>query len=241
MTRVDHYVLLRLRSGTGLVGHYTCRRNDYRFHPPVCGRYSTGHPAFLTLFKDKFIDLWRTWWQSHSNLGLGVPAEHRDNDAQLQSAVTVIPSRGGSHWLTQLIGSTRSLFHLGTADRCTRCLLRSCDCRPEGCCILVKQGKSKMPYFAWTHPGEDTCKVCNKSYTRFTISGCVAIDSWSTVNFVHWPYAAWGSTRIMWLPHQRSKVKGFRIEWLIDKKRSGNRKGLIPLFQIPRYRCTAQS
>ena len=122
MTRLDHYVLIRLRSCAGLGGHDTCNRRDYRFHLAACNRFSRNRPALLTLFNDKYIDDWRNWWQLHFNLSLGIPLEHHDNDGTI-----TVCGNPFQRTVTQLIAGTLSLFHLGSDERYTRCLLKSCN------------------------------------------------------------------------------------------------------------------
>ena len=122
MTRLDHYILIRLRSGGNLTGHDSCDRHDYRFHLAACNRYSKGRPMLLTLFNDKLIDAWRNWWRSHFNLGLGIPSEHQDNNG----TVTVC-GNPFQRTVTQLVAGTLTLFHLGVDDRCARCHLARCD------------------------------------------------------------------------------------------------------------------
>jgi len=123
LSRLDHYILLRIRSGTGVTGHDGCPGVDDRFHRVSCDRYLAKRPRFPTLFNDKRIPEWRDWWQSHFNLGLGIPSEHEDNDG-----VVTVCGNPFQRTVTQLINGTLSLFHLGAPDsRCTRCLLKSCD------------------------------------------------------------------------------------------------------------------
>jgi len=62
LSRLDHYVLLRIRSGTGLVGHDGCQGVDDRFHLVSCDRYLAKRSRFPTLFNDKRIPEWRDWW-----------------------------------------------------------------------------------------------------------------------------------------------------------------------------------
>jgi len=120
LSRLDHYILLRIRSGTGVTGHDGCPGVD-PFHLVSCDRYLTKRPRFRTLFKDKRVPEWRDWWQSHFNLGLCIPSEHHDNDW-----VVTVCGNSFQRTVTQLINGTLSLFHLGTPDdRCPRCLLKS--------------------------------------------------------------------------------------------------------------------
>ena len=72
LSRLDHYILLRLRSGTNVIGHDDCRGKSDRFHLVSCDRYLAKRPRFPTLFNDKPVHDWCDWWQSHFNLGMGI-------------------------------------------------------------------------------------------------------------------------------------------------------------------------
>ena len=91
LSRLDHYILLRIRSGRHVVGHDGCQGVNDRFHLMSCNRYLAKRPRFPTLFNDKRIPDWRDWWQSHFNLCMSIPSEHMDNDWM----VTVT---GSWHW-----------------------------------------------------------------------------------------------------------------------------------------------
>src|SRR5207302_10339782 len=59
LSRMDSYVLLRIRSGTGLVGHDDCEGKDARHHWVECPRYERGRPARDTLYKDSAVPAWK--------------------------------------------------------------------------------------------------------------------------------------------------------------------------------------
>jgi len=80
LTRLDHYILLRIGRRTGVVEHDGCQGSNDRFHLVACDGYLAKRPRFPPLFNDKRIPDWRDWWQSHFNLGMGIPSEHKDND-----------------------------------------------------------------------------------------------------------------------------------------------------------------
>jgi len=161
LSRLDHYILLRLRSGTDVTGHDGCPGVDDRFHLTSCNRYLAKRPRFPTLFNDKRVPEWRDWWQSHFNLGLGIPFEHRDNDG----TVTVC-GNPFQRTVTQLIDGTLSLFHLGSDDRCTKCLLKSCD-KADRCKIPVKfvSGSGWKVALKWW-PDTGPCGKCGSNAKR---------------------------------------------------------------------------
>jgi len=132
LSRLDHYILLRIHSGTDVPGHDGSPGAGDRFHLMSCDRYLAKRPRFPTLFNDKRVPKWRDWWQCHFNLGLGTLYEHQDNDG----TVTVC-GNPFQQTVTQLVNGTLSLFHLRSDDRCTRCLLKSCD-MADRCKIPVK-------------------------------------------------------------------------------------------------------
>ena len=74
LTRLDAYVLLRLRSGTDKKGHETCPNYDYRHHLALCGKYSYLRPELETLYQDRRIEDWKKWWTYHEYLGMGIPS-----------------------------------------------------------------------------------------------------------------------------------------------------------------------
>jgi len=133
LSRLDHYILLRVRSGTGVVGHDDCQNAKDRFHLTSCDKYLVKHPRFPTLFNDKRITDWRDWCQSHFNLGMGILSEHKDNDG-----VVTVCGNPFRRTVTQLINGTLSLFHLGDPDsRSARCLLKGCN-GGDKCLLPVK-------------------------------------------------------------------------------------------------------
>jgi len=80
LSRLDRFILLRIRSSTGVIGHDYCRGSNDRFYLMSCDKYLVNRPRFPTLFNDKRIPDWRDWWQLHFNLGMGIPSEYKDND-----------------------------------------------------------------------------------------------------------------------------------------------------------------
>jgi len=165
LSRVDHYILLRIRSGTDVKSHDGCPGVDDRFHLTSCDRYLVKRPRFPTLFNDKRIPDWRDWWQSHFNLGMGIPSEHVDNDG-----VVTVCGNPFQWTVTQLINCTLSLFHLGDPDsRCTRCLLKNC-CGGDKCLLPVKfvspGGGGRRVTLTWW-PDAGPCGECGSSAKIF--------------------------------------------------------------------------
>jgi len=74
LRRLDMYAVVRIRSGTGLVGHDRCDGKDSRFHWTDCSRYEDGRPDSTTLFDNRRIGDWVTWIRRHDFLGLGIPS-----------------------------------------------------------------------------------------------------------------------------------------------------------------------
>jgi len=154
---------LRIRSGTGVVGHDGCRGADDCFHLTSCDRYLVKRPRFPTLFNDKRILDWRDWWQSHFNLGMGITSEHCDNDG-----VVTVCGYPFQRTVTQLINGTLSLFHLGAPDdRCTRCLLKSCNGRDKSKVPLKFTGcGGRQVALSWW-PAAGPCGQCGTSAKKF--------------------------------------------------------------------------
>jgi len=72
--RLDAYVLIRLRTGTDRKrGHKDHPGFESRFHLSECSQYEEGRPDTATLFKDGFLNDWKTWWTKHDYLGVSVP------------------------------------------------------------------------------------------------------------------------------------------------------------------------
>jgi len=74
MTRLDFYVLARLRSGADNRGHEKCMGGDNRFHLINCPRYDKSRPEPETIMNDRYLSDWCKWWKIHEFLGMGIPA-----------------------------------------------------------------------------------------------------------------------------------------------------------------------
>jgi len=131
LSRLDKYILMRLRIGRDLGRCDECPDSDERLHLSKCSRYSSGRPRLDTLFSDKHIHEWRTWWQSHMNFGLGIPREHVDLDNTTTVCgnpfnYTVTIMENGS---LKLIDLARNRVNRGTCDWC----MRTSTCDGTGC------------------------------------------------------------------------------------------------------------
>jgi len=74
LSRLDFFAVIRIRSGTGIVGHDDCIGKDDRFHYISCNRYDDCRPRFETLFNNRHLQDWVGWIHSHNMLGLGIPS-----------------------------------------------------------------------------------------------------------------------------------------------------------------------
>jgi len=74
LTRLDAYVLIRLRSGTDKKGHENCQGFEFRHHLALCTRYDHLRPELETLYQDRKVGEWKKWWTYHEYLGMGIPS-----------------------------------------------------------------------------------------------------------------------------------------------------------------------
>jgi len=65
LTRMDFYVLIRICSGTGVLGHDDCVNNLAQFHLTESPRFGALGPTPDKLFVDKHIPHYRKWWVRH--------------------------------------------------------------------------------------------------------------------------------------------------------------------------------
>lgn len=80
MTRLDGYVLMRLRLGADKRGHEECKTGEFRHHLAMCERFNKDRPELHTLYDDKVIDKWKKWWTINEYLGMGVPTNTTSHD-----------------------------------------------------------------------------------------------------------------------------------------------------------------
>lgn len=74
LSRLDIFALIRIRSGTGLVGHDDCINKDNRHHWTFCDHYLALRPAHDMLYDNLKLDPWIKWSWYHDCLGLGIPS-----------------------------------------------------------------------------------------------------------------------------------------------------------------------
>jgi len=81
LTRMEFYIILRLRGGVRGVRHGLCDIDpDERFHLRDCPIYATGRPEKHEIWNDKKISDWVHWMRIHFYLGCGVPMNHPEVD-----------------------------------------------------------------------------------------------------------------------------------------------------------------
>ncbi|RPA98027.1 hypothetical protein L873DRAFT_1915427 [Choiromyces venosus 120613-1] len=73
-SRLDLFVLIRIRSGTGVKDHDSCAGHELRFHLVSCERFASRRPDREMLFDDKSLAGWVDWWRWHDYLGFNVLA-----------------------------------------------------------------------------------------------------------------------------------------------------------------------
>jgi len=74
LSRLDCYVLFRLRIGVGNHGGEPCGDGEERFHALKCERFKDERPDCSTIWDDKEIKVWKKWWLRHEYLGMGIPS-----------------------------------------------------------------------------------------------------------------------------------------------------------------------
>ena len=80
LSRLDCYVLMRIRSGTDKKGHEECRNAEFRHHLAMCDRYEKNRPERHTLYEDKHINDWKKWWETNEYLNMGIPTNTESHD-----------------------------------------------------------------------------------------------------------------------------------------------------------------
>ena len=152
MTRLDCYVMMRLRSGTDKKGHEACKNYEFRHHLSLCERFSKNRPELHTLYDDKEIDKWKTWWRSNEYLGMGIPTNTTSHDDvrimygnPFDSTITI--ERNGKT-ITEDVGKS---------------ICGKCDKPHSGKCM---QRKAKMRIGRWFFVDEDRmeCEMCNGKF-----------------------------------------------------------------------------
>lgn len=80
LSRLDCYVLMRIRSGADKRGHEECENAEFRHHLAMCDRYNKNRPERHTLYNDKHLDEWKKWWETNEYLGMGIPTNTQSHD-----------------------------------------------------------------------------------------------------------------------------------------------------------------
>ena len=73
LSRLDCYVLMRIRTGADKRAHENCENENFRHHLAMCDRYRRKRPERHTLYNDKYLTEWRTWWEENEYLNMGIP------------------------------------------------------------------------------------------------------------------------------------------------------------------------
>jgi len=76
LSRLDFFVLVRIWAGLDKAAH-VCARADDRYHIVECLMYEDGRPDAKSLFFDKYLRLWKSWWIRHDFLGYRIPSTTR--------------------------------------------------------------------------------------------------------------------------------------------------------------------
>jgi len=71
LTRLDAYVLLRLRVGVTKQRHNDCDDTD-RFHLLHCAELEASQPDTTPIHDDQKIGEWMSWWRRHDSIGMGI-------------------------------------------------------------------------------------------------------------------------------------------------------------------------
>jgi len=70
MTRLDYYVLMRIRSGADERGFADCPNYEFRHHLALCQKYDKSRPELSGLYDDKKLDEWKKRWVDNEYLGI---------------------------------------------------------------------------------------------------------------------------------------------------------------------------
>ena len=128
----DAYVLVRLRSGTGVrIGHEGCIGADDRFHLVECTQYLTGRPPRHTLHDDRRLSDWVDWWRAHQYLNTSV-AKHKTSIA----GVRVVGGNPFDDGCGVSIGggstiAARAIKPAVMCDKCGKTSMGAHRCRPN--------------------------------------------------------------------------------------------------------------
>jgi len=153
LSRLDLFALIRIRSGTGLVGHDDCRNKDDRHHWVECDRYLDNRPPRSTLFDNNKVAAWVKWFKHHDMLGLGIPSNVR-SCGWVSVAFgnpfdgTACIVRDGRRIVVDIVAPTY---------RCERCNLVHSS---AGCSLPAINLSSKYYFLSVDQEGSESCPVC---------------------------------------------------------------------------------
>ena len=152
LTRLDCYVLMRLRSGADKWGHEECKNYDFRHHIAMCDRYEWKRPERHTLYDDKQIGKSKEWWISNEYLGMGIPTNTTSHDD-----VRIMYGNPFNGTIT-VMKNGKAVIEDIEKMKC-----KKCDKSHAGKCI---QPKRKLPNERWFFVEEDCleCKSCNGKF-----------------------------------------------------------------------------
>jgi len=119
LSRMDTFVLMRLRTGVVEQEHGNCVDGDGRFHIQKCGRFKEWQSA-SDIFDDKHILDWKKWWVQHWYLGMGILRAAKYSDD-----VLVV---GGNPFTREVFRRTpEGVICETTRLPCARCAAEDCD------------------------------------------------------------------------------------------------------------------
>jgi len=119
MSRLDAYILLRLRAGIPGMRHEDCG-DDERFHLLRCPTLVELRPDAASLYDDRKIGEWVAWWRKHDYIGIGIPRSARYLDD-----IRVV---GGNPFTGRVyIREDGDVRAVAVVRDCGRCLRTGCD------------------------------------------------------------------------------------------------------------------
>ena len=114
LSRVDYYVLIRLRSGADNRGHEECEKGDNRYHLIRCNKYDRPNLDEEDLYDDKRIPQWKEWWTRNEYLRMGIPMNMKE-----QQGVRVM--FGNPFDNTIKINENGRVVKMKVDQRCSKC------------------------------------------------------------------------------------------------------------------------
>ena len=153
LTRIDFYVIMRLRTGTGVSGHDPCCDDLPRYHLLDCLRFAAGRPCRGSHCDDKVIGDGVDWARQHFHLGMGIPKGLVEIDGCLVVA-------GNPFTGCAIVNKDGSMVQVGFLRRpCGRCgsLVANHKCRRPTDTIPDK--------YYFLGPNDTHCRMCDSRAT----------------------------------------------------------------------------